>query len=387
MTSCAIPPNSEYHSNEHIVLSAQPGPNAIALQQLLEAEGFVCVCPPTSQSISDAIQAEAALLVITEDMLATYETAQQLIDCLNHQPEWSDIPVIALLKDCKRFPACLSFVQSVEYAGSLIMLETPLKPHVFISVVQACLQNRRRQYALRDTLHHLRESNQTLESFSHVAAHELRNPLGVLSGSFDLLLRNPSAERRRKLLLMGQRTAKSMDKTLSALLEYGKLKAYDRSGFTAVNVAAVFELASHGLASLIASRNAQVSWSDMPVVQGDEQLLLQLVSNLIKNAIIYNTAEVPVVSASVVPQPERWRFYVIDNGPGISAEDIQKIFTLFGRGSQKESAGSGIGLALCCRIVRIHQGTIGVESQPGQGSRFYFELPRFGPSSEEIYSR
>ncbi|WP_346290725.1 ATP-binding protein [Sphaerothrix gracilis] len=362
-------------SSERIVLSAQAGRNAVVLRQVLEKHGFVCLNSPTVQAVAEAICDEAALVVLTEEVLVTENTARQLIEYLNQQPEWSDIPVILLLKDCQRFPACLSFVHTLNYVGSLVLLETPIKPHVFISVVQSCLQNRRRQYALRDTLQQLRESNQTLEDFCHTAAHELRSPLGIVQTSLNMLSYNFSEEKRQRFLQLGQRNAANLDRTLTALLEYGKLKSRSRNIFEPVDMQAVLDNAVADLQPLIAERNADVSWTELPTVYGNYSLLSQLVGNLIKNAIVHNSAEIPTVHISAQELADIWQFQVLDNGLGIPTEDLEKIFVLFHRSHQSLTPGSGIGLALCRRIIDRHEGRLWVSSEPGQGSTFYFELP------------
>ena len=176
----------------NIVLSASFGRNGTVLRQALESQGFVCVSAPTVRAVVDAIQTNADLVVITEEVLTTEKQIKDLTKCLNNQPEWSDIPVILLLKDCRRFPSCMAFLRNKEYFGSLVLLEMPIKQHEFISVVRSCLQNRQQQYALRDTLYQLRESNQILENFSHMVAHELRNPLNAIVPSLEMLSQDNS---------------------------------------------------------------------------------------------------------------------------------------------------------------------------------------------------
>lgn len=367
--------NSRLDSKEHIVLSASLGRNATVLRQALEAQDFICVEAPTVRAVADAIETDAALVVITEEVLTTKKGIEDLAECLNNQPEWSDIPVVLLLKDCRRFPSCIAFLRNAKYYGSLILLEMPLKQHEFISVVHSCLQNRRRQYALRDTLDRLRESNQTLENFSHMVAHELRNPLGVVISSLEMLTKdNFVSARGEKLVQLGYRSAKNLDRTIQAMLNYGKLKAREQINFETVDMNRVVERALLNLEQVIENNQAKVNWKQLPTVRGNEQLLVQLISNLIKNAIVHNTADSPEIHISARLQSDRWQLCVTDNGLGISSEDREKIFALFERAGSNQVEGSGIGLALCRRIVELHQGTIGVRSQPDQGSTFYFDL-------------
>lgn len=366
---------SQLDSKEHIVLSASLGQNATVLRQALESQGLVCVDAPTVRAVGDAISTDAALIVLTEDALPTEGEIQDLAKCLKNQPEWSDIPVILLLKDCRRFPSCMAFLRNAEYYGSLILLEMPLKQQEFVTVVRSCLQNRRRQYDLRDTLYQLRESNQALENFSHLVAHELRNPLNAIVPSLEMLTKDDSINAMaQKLAQLGYRSAKNMDLTIQAMLNYGKLKAQEHINFESVDLNLVVERAVLNLQQVIKDKQAKVDWEQLPTVRGNEQLLIQLISNLIKNALVHNTANSPEVRISAQLQSERWQLCVTDNGSGISPENREKIFALFERAGNNQVEGSGIGLALCRRIVELHQGTIGVRSQPDRGSTFYFDL-------------
>ena len=379
---------SSSESRGHIVLSVRYGPNATALREVLEAESLVCVSAPSVEAIADAIEMNAALVVVTEEVLSTAQSTELLSQRLNQQPEWSDIPVIVLMRECRRFPNILGLLSESAYHRSVLLLELPLKRPVFIAMVRACLRNRERQYLLRDTLERLKESNQTLESFSYTAAHELRNPLGVVKSSFDLLARMALDKKQEKIVKMGQRTASSMNRMLSVLLDYGKVRSQSVDSFTAVDMNGVVTESVSNCQLLIKERDVAFSLADLPKVRGSRQLLIQLVSNLVKNAIVHNDAEVPEVSISVEAQssnrfqPARWLFSVSDNGPGIAPENQEKIFAMFNRAGRSRAEGSGIGLALCRRVVEQHQGAIGVRSTVGDGSTFYFDLAKVEESNE-----
>ena len=340
---------------EHIVLSTSIGRNATVLRQALESQGFVCVGAPTVRAVVDAIQSDAALLVITEEVLTSEKKIKDLTKCLNNQPEWSDIPIILLFKDCQRFPSCMAFLRNKEYFGNLVLLEMPLKQHEFISVVRSCLQNRLQQYALRDTLYQLRESNQILENFSHMIAHELRNPLNAIVPSLEILSNNNSIDAKaRNIAQIAYRSANNLDRTIEAMLNYGRLKAKEEIVFESVDMNLVVEQAVSNLQQVIADSGAKVNWTHLPTVLGNEQLLIQLISNLIKNAIVHNTASTPEIKIWARSHSEAWQLCVTDNGSGISPEDREKIFALFERAGSSQAQGSGIGLALCRRIVELH---------------------------------
>ena len=372
----------------HIVLSTYPGRNTTVLREVLEAESMVCVHAASVEAVAEAIATNAALIVVTEEIFIHQAAAKQFGQCLNDQPSWSDIPVIILMRDCQRFTDCLGLISQTAHHRSVLLLELPLKRQIFAAMVRSCLQNRQRQYALRDTLYQLQESNRTLESFSYTAAHELRNPLGVMTSGFDLLARMALDAKQQKIVDMGQRTAKSMNQMLGALLDYGKMRSQSAADFLPVDMNTVLEESVADFQQLIQGRKAEVSWSKLPAVQGSRQLLVQLVSNLVKNAIVHNEAASPKISISAEPRPAtslqaaRWLFLVSDNGPGIAPDNQDKIFAMFNRAGKSRAEGSGIGLALCRRVVEQHQGEIGVRSVVGEGSTFYFDLAQVGESDE-----
>lgn len=357
-----------------VVVSTCLEQNFQIIRRVLSAQGIACLKAPTVSEVIAAIQAEPAMVVITEEVLAQGDVTQ-LIGCLNQQPQWSDIPVIFLLRSCRQFPTCLAFLHYAQHQRSITLLEMPLKPHEFISVVRLGLQSRQRQHALRDMLQRLQESNQVLENFTHTVAHELRNPLGVVTTSFDLLTRTADDPKQQKIVEMGLRRAKGMNQTLQTMLEYGKLKAQEDLVFESVDMNQVVQQAVEDLELVIQPRQAQVTWGALPTVQGSYELMLRLVSNLIKNAVVHNDVAVPIVHVEATQSAHSWQFQVVDNGPGIPVDSQATIFSMFSQGRRK-GAGSGVGLALCRQIVEKHGGDIGVRSQLGQGSSFYFELPK-----------
>ena len=360
------------------ILAARFGPNATALQEVLEKQVAVRTLEPTVAAVSEAIEIEAALVVLTEEVLTDTALARQLGQRLNQQPDWSDIPVIILLTECQRFGDCLTLLGQTTHQRSVLLLELPLKRPIFASVVSNCLENRRRQYKLRDTLHQLTESNQALENFSYTAAHELRNPLGLVITSLGMVAGTTLTTKQQKLVDMGLRTAERMNKTLQTLLDYSKITARSRSEFEFVDMNKIARRAKLEMQVVIESRQAEVVVKSLPIVWGKEPLLIRLLSNLINNAIVHKSEGVPIVEIGAEESSNRWIIHVRDNGPGIADENQEKVFQLFNRAGKSRAEGSGIGLALCRRVVEQHGGTIGVNSKLGEGSDFYFDLPKEG---------
>lgn len=389
-------PRPHPRSKERIVLAARLGANADVLKEVLETEAKVQIAPPTVETVSLAIELEASLVILTEEVLTDEGLAQQLGDRISQQPTWSDIPVIILLSECQRFGDCLALLGQTTHHRSVLLLELPLRRAVFATIVRTCLQNRRRQYELRDTLRQLQESNQALENFSYTAAHELRNPLGAAKTSFALLARTSLTTQQQKFVDLGQRTTHKMNQLIGTLLDYSKIRT-NADEFTAVNMTSVVQEAVDGLQTLIKEKQADVSWGTLPVVRGSRQLLIQLMSNLIKNAIVHNTSAAPKVAIAAqstieldfdtanllrgdalrndsVQTSDRWVLFVADNGPGMTSEVQSQIFNMFNRAGKSRAEGNGIGLALCQRVAQQHGTTVKVKSQPKGGSTFYFDL-------------
>ena len=158
------------------------------------------------------------------------------------------------------------------------------------------------------------------------------------------------------------------------------LLAYSRVGtqgkpLAPTETGAVFEAARANLRVAIEESGAEVASDPLPAVMGDQTQLLQLFQNLIGNAIKFRGEEPPRVHVGAEPRDGRWLFSVRDNGIGIGAQYLERIFVIFQRlHGRTEYSGTGIGLAICKKIVERHGGKIWVESEPGKGSTFYFTL-------------
>jgi signal transduction histidine kinase len=365
---------------------AQPGPillvtqqqaNAQMMQQVLSDHGLSCLHVPNLDGVTEAILGNSAgLAVLTEAALGTAPNFQDFLESLDQQPPWSDVPIIFLLKDCQQFLHCGALLRQDVYRRNIILLELPLKQQEFLSVVQTALHSRQRQFELRNTLRQLQESNQTLESFGHTVSHELRNPLGIITTSLDLLTRSELDPKQQKLAQMGLGTARKMNQTLSILLDFGKLNARELIEFGWVDMGHVVEQSIESLQALIDNRPVHIHQQNLPTVWGNGELLVRLLTNLIRNAIVHHGAGDILITITAEEQPEHYQFQVMDNGPGIVPEEQTQIFAMFTRSKHAGADGRGIGLALCRRIVEQHQGNLGVRSELGQGSTFYFDLPK-----------
>jgi signal transduction histidine kinase len=227
----------------------------------------------------------------------------------------------------------------------------------------------------------LERSNRELEQFASIVSHDLKSPLQVVRGFVELLGRqaeaNPEhATEAQTYVAAALRGAARMDRLIDDLL------AYSRAGQRPAQLVPIDLdiIASEVLAdsaALINETEAVVTVGSLPTVPGDATQLRQLLQNLITNAIKFRrTGITPEVSVNAKSADDHWIIDVTDNGIGIDAESREDVFTMFTRLHHGDRPGSGIGLAICARVVANHGGTIWAEDGPGEGSRLCFTLSK-----------
>lgn len=224
-------------------------------------------------------------------------------------------------------------------------------------------------------LREVRRTNEELAAFSHVVAHDLRAPLRAVKTYAELLARHLERQldaTSRQFVKFITDGAENMEQLIDSLLRYAES---DKLSVGEVSVGAVIDGILHRLDPLIRETNAMVITDELPEVQADPVRLLQVFQNLIMNAINYRGADPPRIHISAQVCADEYRFAVADNGIGIEHENLERIFMPLTRLNPRSVKGSGIGLALCRKIVERHGGRIWVESQAGKGSTFFFTLP------------
>jgi len=232
------------------------------------------------------------------------------------------------------------------------------------------------QRELQETVAELERSNEQLEQFAYVASHDLQEPLRMVSSYVDLLASeygDELDEEADEYVDYAVDGAERMQAMIDGLLDYSRVTT--RGGeFEAVDADAVFERTRHDLELLIEDADATVTAGDLPTVTADENQLAQLFQNLVKNALKHG-GESPTVRVEAEARDGEWVFSVADDGPGIPESRHDSVFEIFEQGA-RENDGTGIGLAICRRIVARHDGELWLESSEGEGATFHFSIPR-----------
>jgi PAS domain S-box-containing protein len=224
----------------------------------------------------------------------------------------------------------------------------------------------------------LARSNAELQQFAYVASHDLQEPLRMVASYTQLLARRYKGRLDADaddFIAYAVDGATRMQQLINDLLAYSRVGTHGQE-LVPTDCNQVFERVVRDLGAAVAESGAEVTRDALPSVLGDSRQLGQLFQNLIANAIKFHGDDPARVQVTAEREGAMWRFAVRDEGIGIAPEYVDRIFVIFQRlHTQAEYPGTGIGLAICKRIVERHGGRIWVESQPGRGTTFYFTLP------------
>jgi len=230
----------------------------------------------------------------------------------------------------------------------------------------------------RRTQEELARSNRDLEQFAYVASHDLQEPLRMVATYTQLLAEryqgklDENADKYIHYAVEGALRMQTLVKDLLAFSRVGRKQETLRE--TDCNLVVRNVIAN--LQALIQETGARIDYEALPVLVADPSELLQLFQNLIGNAIKFRGAEPPEICITARKEKKEWLVSIKDNGIGIEPQHVEDVFVIFKRlHTREEYPGSGIGLAICKKIVEHNQGHIWVESQPGMGSTFQFTWP------------
>lgn len=230
--------------------------------------------------------------------------------------------------------------------------------------------------------------NQELEQFTSVASHDLQEPIRTIKSFLMLMdakLDRGEYDELKTYISKSVAAAQRMRELIQNLLQYSQI---DKSELVQepVDVLELLQAAQQNLKSAIASSGAELTVdSEVKSIWGDRVQLLQLVQNLLSNAIKFTDQKRPRIHISCTDEGGQARFAITDNGIGIAEGDLEKVFEIFRRlNTERNYPGTGIGLAICKKIVERHQGHIWPESQPGKGTTFYFTIRKEKSASQVV---
>lgn len=223
----------------------------------------------------------------------------------------------------------------------------------------------------------LKRSNNELEQFAYIASHDLQEPLRMVTSYVQLIERRYKDvidDDGREYIGFAVQGAKRMQALIQDLLLYSRVGT-QRNALVPVDTGSVVESVLDDLSISVKETGTKLDVGPLPVVEGDPGQLSQLFQNLVRNAIKFRSAEAPMIRISAAREGDEWHFVVADNGIGIDVRHQERIFIIFQRlHGTEEYPGTGIGLAVCKRIVERHGGRIWVDSTPGKGSAFHFTI-------------
>jgi signal transduction histidine kinase/CheY-like chemotaxis protein len=364
-----------------------------ATLELLQRTNICCVACDDVATLAAAMQSPVGAILLT-DAAFRDSHIDQLTSALSCQPAWSDVPIVLM---CQTGPQWLAAAQILDSLRNVTVLERPTSSRTLISSLQAALRARARQYQMReqfDRLHRseeqlrateaaLREADHRKDLFLATLAHELRNPLAPIRTAVQILgsphLAAPKLQWVQSVI---QRQARHMALLLDDLLDVARItqgKLILKP--TRVNLTSIVDAAVETARPLLDDRKHELNVTlpaDAPILDADPLRLSQVLSNLLTNSAKYTNPGGQIQLVCRI-EPTAVRISVTDNGIGIPAEALPKIFEMFSQVdglSGRSEGGLGIGLSLVKGLVELHGGTIEVRSDgPGRGSEFSVRVP------------
>jgi light-regulated signal transduction histidine kinase (bacteriophytochrome) len=350
--------------------------NLQALAAILEGYGEHLVTARSGpEALLRLLEREFAVVLLDVQMpgMDGFETAEMI----RARGRSHDTPIVFLT----------AFSQGDEHVlrgyalGAVDYVFKPIAPEILrskVAVFVELVRRRRREAAMRAEL---ARSNQELATFAEVVAHDLQAPLRGVQGHLDLLQKREGQrleDAGRRLVTSAIAEAERMGAQIRDLLAYARVRS-EPAETRLVDASESVKRALELLRAPIEDAKASITCGPLPVLVTDPGRLTQLFQNLLDNAVKFRRAEPPRVHVSAEREGDDWLFTVSDNGIGIDEKDRERVFGVFQRlHSRAEYPGTGIGLAICRKIVEGQGGRIRVEASPEGGSAFRFTLPAQG---------
>lgn len=366
-------------SEMRVLILAPVGRDAALLAQTVASLDVESTVVPDAATLVKELSQGVGASIIADEAISP-RGIHELTSWLSTEPPWSDPPFIILMPRGQTTQYGHLRAQEFSTLGNFTLIERPVRPETIQSGIRAALRGRMKQYEIRSRQEALLRANADLEQFAHSASHDLKEPLRGIRLFSELLLRDYGKvldARGAGFLETVAASALRMDNLLTDLLAYTQASSIEDELPEPASARKALDAALGNLAAAIQETNAEILAGDMPSVRMRESHLQQLFQNLLANALKFRReACSPRICVASKRSGEFWLFSVADNGIGIGPEYREKIFGIFQRLHAKdEYSGTGMGLAICQRIVERYRGRIWVESEPGEGSNFLFTIP------------
>ncbi|MBX2987154.1 MAG: response regulator [Bdellovibrionaceae bacterium] len=373
-------------STKILILSAGT-PDAEKIEKVLKEFGISCQVCGDIDALTQGIRETAAAVIVTKNALDDH-SLRALSETLHQQPPWSFLPILMILsrRDLQS-PGTLDLLKPLP---NLTVLEQPVLPRVLLSIVQAALAERKRQYELRDSLHEAIEANRAKSEFLANMSHEIRTPLGVILGFSELLAEGGLSEENRKAYLgIVQRNGQLLSALVNDVLDLAKVEA-GRLQIELIETSLDEMLSEVTSALKIRAKDRELRLlverdPSLPgLIKTDPIRLRQILFNIIGNAVKFTPKGSVKISVSARESPGENEtgkllvFRVTDTGIGLKPEQASLLFQAFSQADgsiTRRFGGTGLGLALSQKLARALGGDVKlVESHYAQGSTFEISI-------------
>jgi CheY-like chemotaxis protein len=260
-------------------------------------------------------------------------------------------------------------VAAMQEGAQNYITKATIDPQTLAHVIQVAIQHCKMQ-------NRISEQRGSLEVFGRALAHDLKEPIRTIRTLLDLVNAEVTFEGKTNDHFQSIRyAAERMTALIDTVYIYTRLDGAEQTKLDVCNANHLVEVAKENISRLVRERQAVITCPPLPQISMNREQAVQVFQSLLCNAI-QNCATTPRVDISADEAADHWRFQVTDNGPGISDEDIEKLFQPFKRLSHHDMQGPGLGLATCRKILELHGGKIWYESRPGNGANFIFSVPK-----------
>ncbi|MCS6814674.1 MAG: response regulator [Cyanobacteria bacterium] len=347
--------------------------NLRVLSAMLTSQGFNVRKALTGQRAISSVEADRPDLILLDIKMPGMD-GYTVCQHLKANPHTSHVPIIFISALDDAIDKVKAFV-----VGGVDYITKPFQEIEVLARITHQLHIQQLQQQLMQQNEELARSNRELEQFAYVVSHDLQQPLQSITGFVKLLqlkyehqLDDVAIDYINRVYTAGNR----MQRLIHDLLTYSRIGKQQSFGPVDCNV--VVKQMLETFLHTGGSKRPVITCEVLPVVMGNETQIMQLFQNLVGNAVKFvNPGTTPHVSIAAVSEPDYWLFRIQDNGIGIEADQINRVFEMFQRTqAATKYDGSGIGLATCKKIVENHGGKIWIESQVQVGTTIYFTLPK-----------